>query len=319
MTPVLWEAEYGVWKANFWLPRSPEELGEFFKVTFTCKQENAMFDSYGTVYFAFASSQGDVIYTYSRKTGRMLRRDEFTSLKEPIVRVSATVFEVYYPSWLVEIPLTWPEEKQIYGILVGGGTLYLKTVKPEDIVSPLTEYVAEQAPDLTSFCRMAPGEDAPPYLLAPEDTLCYGVPYESPVTMELSCQLVRVLAEAESGTCPLCGDTSWVLADVGAMDAVIDTLYWVPRCALKTYEEEDRANLTWPLRVKPGLTLQMDGEDVLSDTLGLSRGVRLIPVQLTWEDGSTCTLPEEDVLTPDPALVSAVQDGTPAWEELFAG
>ena len=278
-----------------------------------------MFDSYGTVYFAFASSQGDVIYTYSRKTGRMLRRDEFISLKEPIVRVSATVFEVYYPSWLVEIPLTWPEEKQIYGILVGGGTLYPKTVKPEDIVSPLTEYVAEQAPDLTSFCRMAPGEDAPPYLLAPEDTLCYGVPYESPVTMELSCQLVRVLAEAESGTCPLCGDTSCVLADVGAMDTVIDTLYWVPRCALKRYEEEDRANLTWPLRAKPGLTLQMDGVDVLSDTLGLSRGVRLIPVQLTWEDGSTCTLPEEDVLTPDPALVNALQDGVPTWEELFAG
>ena len=167
--------------------------------------------------------------------------------------------------------------------------------------------------------RMAPGELAPSYLLAPEGTPTYGIPFKSEENMKLSCQLVRILAAAEVGTCPLCGDTAWGLADIGPMDAAIDTLCWVPRCALKTYEEEDRANLTWPLRAKPGLTLQMDGEDVLSDTLGLSRGVRLIPVQLTWEDGSTCTLPEEDVLTPDPALVSALQDGTPAWEELFAG
>ena len=169
--------------------------------------------------------------------------------------------------------------------------------------------------------RMAPGELAPPYLLAPEGTPTYGIPYESEENMKLSCQLVRILAAAEAGTCPLCGDTAWVLAYIGPMDAAIDTLCWVPRCALKTYEEEDRANLTWPLQPKPGLTLETrPGQTSESGTLGEARGERQgDTVRLHWVGGHSCELPAEDVLTPEPALVSALQDGVPSWEELFAG
>ena len=169
--------------------------------------------------------------------------------------------------------------------------------------------------------RMAPGELAPPYLLAPEGTPTYGIPFESEENMKLSCQLVRILAAAEAGTCPLCGDTAWVLADIGSMDAAIDTLCWVPRCALKTYEEEDRASLTWPLQPKPGLTLETrPGQTAESGMLGEARGERQgSTVRLHWVGGHSCELSAEDVLTPNPTLVSALQDGTPAWEELFAG
>ena len=169
--------------------------------------------------------------------------------------------------------------------------------------------------------RMAPGELAPPYLLAPEGTPTYGIPFESEENMKLSCQLVRILAAAEAGTCPLCGDTAWVLADIGSMDAAIDTLCWVPRCALKTYEEEDRASLTWPLQPKPGLTLETrPGQTAESGTLGEARGEwQGSTVRLHWVGGHSCKLSAEDVLTPDPTLVSALQDGVPAWEELFAG
>ena len=169
--------------------------------------------------------------------------------------------------------------------------------------------------------RMAPGELAPPYLLAPEGTPTYGIPFESEENMKLSCQLVRILAAAEAGTCPLCGDTAWVLADIGSMDAAIDTLCWVPRCALKTYEEEDRASLTWPLQPKPGLTLETrPGQTAESGTLGEARGEwQGNTVRLHWVGGHSCELSAADVLTPNPTLVSALQDGTPAWEELFAG
>lgn len=166
--------------------------------------------------------------------------------------------------------------------------------------------------------RLTPGEAAAPFLFAGENVSGYGIPYESRVNVTISNQLVRVYVTALAGECPACGGNEWALIHWGSSDAAIDTLCWVPLCRLHPYTQEDAAVLTYPVRVREGLTVEIRGKEVSSDTLGDARMERRgETVLLSWVGGNTCELSPDDVILPDPETVNALTNDL-SWDDLFA-
>ncbi len=166
--------------------------------------------------------------------------------------------------------------------------------------------------------RLTPGELSQPFLFAGEDVPCYGIPYASQVNLTISNQLVRVYVTARAGECPVCGGDEWALIYWGSSDAAIDTLCWAPLCRLHPYTQEDAAVLTYPVRVREGLTVEIRGKEVSSDTLGDARMERRgETVLLSWVGGNACELSPDDVLLPSPETVNALADDL-SWDDLFA-
>lgn len=169
--------------------------------------------------------------------------------------------------------------------------------------------------------RMQPGPELDcPYLFAEENTPYYGIPFESPVNGTISNQLVWVETTVYAGECPDCSESGpWALVNWGIFDAAIDTVCWVCTCHLRPYSAEDAEIITYPVKVKDGITVSIRKKEVPSEELSEARVTSRTEteISLSWVGGNSVKLPLNDILVPSPEIVNSIPNSTPDWATLF--
>lgn len=193
-------------------------------------------------------------------------------------------------------------------------------LKEPSAVSKLSDESAENSTQFPNQeYRMSPGPESQAFLFAEENTPYYGIPFDSPVNGTISNQLVRVEATVMAGKCPDCGESGWALINWGLYDAAIDTLCWVRLCNLRPYTKEDIDIITYPLKVKDGLTLQIRGKDVQSETLTEARVSKRSEntITLDWVGGNSCEVSKENIIFPNPQVVNTI-DNEFTWDTIFS-
>ncbi len=91
-------------------------------------------------------------------------------------------------------------------------------------------------------------------------------------------------------------------------------------CRLRPYTAEEAEIITYPVRVRDGITAVIRDEEVSSETLSEARARSRTETEITldWAGGNSCTLPLSDVLIPDPEKVSRAAAPAGDWAALFA-